>query len=112
MLRHRWDLLVTEPKLYRDRMDKDWTREDQKLEPEEEPPYADDHAEYITELTSKNEKKLIGKYSALVVNVRYPWCSQCKSQDDSFANAAKIALLKEEEAFQRFSAMCETRKQN
>jgi len=28
------------------------------------------------------------------VNVRYPWCSQCKSQDESFIKAAKAAKAK------------------
>lgn len=88
---HRWDLLVTEPKKFKGAMDKDWAREDQSLEPEEELPYAEDHAEYILALTEKNLKKTMAKFSALVVNVRYPWCSQCKSQDESFAKAAKMA---------------------
>lgn len=83
--------MVMEPKKYKSVMDKDWTREDQKLEPEEELPYAEDHAEYIQSLTSKNKKKLLGKFGTVVVNPRYPWCSQCKSQDDAFAKAAKLA---------------------
>jgi len=88
---HRWDLLVMDPKKYKSVMDKDWSREDQKLEPEEELPYGEDHEEYMQSLTSKNKKKLLGKFGTVVVNPRYPWCTLCKSQDDAFAKAAKLA---------------------
>lgn len=87
---HRWDLLVTEPKKFKGIMDKDWVREDQTLEPEEELPYVEDNSAYLTELTEKNMEKMLQKFGAVVVNVRYPWCSQCKSQDDTFAKAAKL----------------------
>lgn len=90
---HRWDLLVANPKPFKGLMDKDWSREDQTLEPEEESPYVEDNPELVS-LTEKNLNKTLGKYGAVVVNVRYPWCSQCKSQDDTFAKAAKAAKLK------------------
>jgi len=91
---HRWDLLVTDPKRFRGAMDKDWAREDQTLEPEEEAPYAEDHAAYLTSLTAKSINGTLAKFSPVIVNVRYPWCSQCKSQDDTFAKAAKLAKAK------------------
>jgi len=86
---HRWDILVTNPKKYKSVMDKDWSREDQKLEPEEELPYLEDNKAYLTPVTQKSLEKLLKKYDALVVNVRYPWCSQCKSQDETFLKGAK-----------------------
>jgi len=91
---HRWDLLVTEPKKYKNLLDKDWTREDQKLEPEEELPYVEDNSQYLMALTSKNKQKTLEKFGTVLVNVRYPWCSQCKSQDDAFIKAAKAAKAK------------------
>uniref|UniRef100_A0A7S4SQE6 CS domain-containing protein n=1 Tax=Alexandrium monilatum TaxID=311494 RepID=A0A7S4SQE6_9DINO len=90
---HRWDLLAADPKPFKGLMDKDWSREDQSLEPEEESPYVEDNPELVA-LTEKNLDKTLSKYSAVVVNVRYPWCSQCKSQDDTFAKAAKGAKVK------------------
>jgi thiol-disulfide isomerase/thioredoxin len=88
--KHRWDVLVTEPKKYKNLIDKDWTREDAKLEPEEEIPYVDDNAPYLIPLTKKNLQKTIAKYATVLVNVRYPWCTQCKNQDEAFAAAAKV----------------------
>ena len=43
----------------------------------------EDHSAYMTSLTEKNREKTVSKSSAVVVNVRYPWCTQCKSQDDA-----------------------------
>lgn len=91
---HRWDLLVSDMKKYKKHVDKDWTREDQKLEPDEELPYAEDNSQYVTALTGKNMQKTVEKFSTVLVNVRYPWCSQCKSQDESFIKAAKTAKAK------------------
>eukprot|EP00747_Dinoflagellata_sp_TGD_P186490 gnl/TRDRNA2_/TRDRNA2_43527_c0_seq1.p1 gnl/TRDRNA2_/TRDRNA2_43527_c0~~gnl/TRDRNA2_/TRDRNA2_43527_c0_seq1.p1 ORF type:complete len:711 (+),score=201.64 gnl/TRDRNA2_/TRDRNA2_43527_c0_seq1:37-2169(+) len=92
---HRWDVLIAgETKKFKAVMDKDWSREDQTLEPEEEIAYAEDHSKYITSLTSKNINKTLAKGGAVVVNVRYPWCSQCKSQDETFAKSAKAAKAK------------------
>mmetsp|Transcript_81492 Transcript_81492/g.264001 ORF Transcript_81492/g.264001 Transcript_81492/m.264001 type:complete len:684 (+) Transcript_81492:75-2126(+) len=91
---HSWDLLVSEPKKFKGIMDKDWTREDQSLQADEEVPYFEDHSGYIVELTEKNLDKTLGKFAAVVTNVRFPWCSQCKSQDDTFAKAAKLAKQK------------------
>lgn len=88
---HLWDLLVMNPKPYKKVMDKDWTREDDALEPEEEVAYVEDNSQYVIALTPKNKQKLIEKFSTLLVNVRYPWCSECKSQDDAFVEAAKLA---------------------
>jgi len=36
----------------------------------------------------------VKKAGTLLVNMRYPWCSQCKSQDESFAKAARLAKAK------------------
>lgn len=91
---HRWDLLVSQPKLFKGFMDKDWAREDQSLEPDEEVAYVEEHSEYMTALTAQNLNKTIEKYGAVVANVRYPWCSQCKTQDENFAKAAKLAKAK------------------
>jgi len=91
---HRWDLLVENPKKFKGLMDKDWTREDQTLEPEDEKDYLGDHSGYLKEVTEKNFNKSRAKSSIMVVNVRYPWCSQCNSQDDVFAKVAKGAKQK------------------
>eukprot|EP00418_Pyrodinium_bahamense_P051959 CAMPEP_0179179576 /NCGR_PEP_ID=MMETSP0796-20121207/88878_1 /TAXON_ID=73915 /ORGANISM="Pyrodinium bahamense, Strain pbaha01" /LENGTH=685 /DNA_ID=CAMNT_0020883245 /DNA_START=1 /DNA_END=2058 /DNA_ORIENTATION=+ len=91
---HRWDLLVTDPKAFKGTMDKDWAREDQTLEPEEETPYVEDNSGHLTALTEKNINKTVAKFAAVIVNVRYPWCTQCKSQDDTFAKTAKLAKTK------------------
>jgi thiol-disulfide isomerase/thioredoxin len=90
---HRWDLLVGNPKAFKGLLDKDWTREDQTLDPEEEVQYVEDHSGYLKSLTTKNMEKTL-KSGTVIVNVRYPWCTQCKSQDDTFAKAAKIAKSK------------------
>lgn len=39
---HRWDLLVQNPKKFKGLIDKDWSREDQSLEPEDEIPFVED----------------------------------------------------------------------
>jgi len=91
---HRWDVLVPEPKKFKGLIDKDWTREDQSLEPEEEPAYAEDHSAYLVSVTEKNLNKTLAKFGTVIANVRYPWCSQCKSQDDTFAKAAKVSKAK------------------
>mmetsp|Transcript_16651 Transcript_16651/g.45486 ORF Transcript_16651/g.45486 Transcript_16651/m.45486 type:complete len:716 (-) Transcript_16651:107-2254(-) len=88
---HRWDILVTTPKKFKGLMDKDWTREDTTLEPEDEVPYVEDNQAHLTVLTDRNLNKTMAKLAAMVVNVRYPWCSHCKSQDDIFVKAAKAA---------------------
>merc|ERR1712048_1473420 len=87
---HRWDLLVADSKAFKGLIDKDWAREDQTLEPEEEVAYLDDNPQLVA-LTTKGYNKTVAKYNAVVVNVRYPWCTQCKSQDETFAKAAKTA---------------------
>lgn len=89
--KHRWDVLVQDPKKFKGLIDKDWSREDQTLEPEEEVPYLEDNSAWLVSLTSKTLDKTLSKFSTVVVNARYPWCSQCKSQDDTFAKAAKSA---------------------
>lgn len=91
---HRWDLLVMNPKKFKGSLDKDWTREDASLEPEEEVPYAEDHASYMTSVTEKNLQKTLSKFSTVILNVRYPWCTLCKSGDDAFAKAAKEAKMR------------------
>lgn len=90
MHEHRWDILVTDPKKFKTIMEKDWSREDQTLEPEEEQPYGED-AVNVFWMNSKNFNKTIAKHSVVVTNVRYPWCTQCKSNDENFLKAAKIA---------------------
>lgn len=90
---HPWDLLVMNPKKYKSVMDKDWTREDQTLEPDEEIPYAEDD-DNVMELTEKNKQKSIEKFKTLLVNVRYPWCSECTSEDEAFLKAAKDGKAK------------------
>lgn len=74
---HRWDLL-TSSKKFKGLIDKDWTREDQNLEPTEEMVLFDD-AETVLRLNEKNFNKTIAAHSCLVVAARYPWCSECKS---------------------------------
>ena len=94
MNEHRWDVLVTDPKKFKTVMDKDWSREDQTLEPEDELPYVEDNADFVIDATEKKLDAIVKKHSALIVNVRYPWCTQCKSQDETFVKAAKEAKKK------------------
>lgn len=88
---HRWDLLVPNPSKFKKLMDKDWVREGSQLEVEEESHYTDDHADVLVGITAKNVNKMTDKYKTIIANVRYPWCTQCKSQDAAFVNAAKLA---------------------
>ncbi|CAE8677604.1 unnamed protein product, partial [Polarella glacialis] len=87
---HRWDLFVTDLQQYKGLLDKDWSREDQKLEPEEDTTVMDDNGAVI-KLTEANLNKTIEKYGCLVVNIRFPWCSVCKGVDDQFSKAASTA---------------------
>lgn len=89
--KHRWDVLVQNPKKFKGFLDKDYTREDPNLEPEEEIPYVEDNKKVLTALTEKNLDKTIGKYTAVITNVRFPWCTSFKSQDEAFVKAAKAA---------------------
>jgi len=83
-----------DPKKFKGSMDKDWTREDASLEPEEDTPYAEDHAAYMTSVTEKNLQKTLSKFSTVILNMRFPWCTMCKSGDDAFAKAAKEAKVR------------------
>ncbi|CAL1150919.1 unnamed protein product, partial [Cladocopium goreaui] len=89
---HRWDLL-TSSKKFKGLIDKDWTREDQNLEPTEEMVLFDD-AETVLRLNEKNFNKTIAAHSCLVVAARYPWCSECKSTDQIFLKASAAAKAK------------------
>jgi len=90
----KWDLLVEDPKKFKGLIDKDWTREDETLEHEDDIPYLELHEGYLKELTEKNWNKTLKKFKIVVANVRYPWCAMCKSQDEVFARAAKFAKQK------------------
>jgi len=89
---HRWDLLTSEMKKFKALIDKDWTREDQSLEPAEEMSLFDD-AENLLTLNDKNFNKTIASHSSLVIAARFPWCSECKATDKIFLKAATAAKV-------------------
>eukprot|EP00927_Polykrikos_kofoidii_P005635 TRINITY_DN12234_c0_g1_i1.p1 TRINITY_DN12234_c0_g1~~TRINITY_DN12234_c0_g1_i1.p1 ORF type:complete len:707 (-),score=117.94 TRINITY_DN12234_c0_g1_i1:275-2395(-) len=90
--KHRWDQLVQDPKIFKGLIDRDWSKEDQTLEPEDEIPYVEDNSPFLMSVTDSNLNKTLNKYSTVVINVRFPWCSQCTNQDKTFATAAKTVF--------------------
>jgi len=87
---HRWDLLTSDVKKYKGLIDKDWTREDQSLEPADEKTTFDD-AENVVVLDDKTFNKTVSKHPITVVAVRFPWCTDCKVADQTFLKAANLA---------------------
>lgn len=87
---HRWDVLVMDQKKFKGLIDKDWTREDQNLENEEEITVFDDD-DNILNLNEKNFDQAVAKQGPLVVAARFPWCSLCKSPDQYFLKASSTA---------------------
>lgn len=49
--KHAWDALTTNTPKFKKMMDKDWTREDQSLEPDEELPYFEDNSAVLKEVS-------------------------------------------------------------
>eukprot|EP00435_Cladocopium_sp_Y103_P003937 s5961_g1.t1 len=107
---HRWDLL-TSSKKFKGLIDKDgedlrdWTREDQNLEPTEEMLLFDD-VETVLRLNEKNFNKTIAAHSCLVVAARYPWCSECKSTDQIFLYASAAAKARGKKVLEWKKAIC------
>jgi len=91
---HRWDILTSEAKKFKGHIDKDWVRDDPKLEPEEEIPYFDDNSKYLQKITQASLNKTMSRYQTVIANLRFPWCTHCKSQDEAFVKAAKAAKSK------------------
>lgn len=90
---HRWDVLTSDTKKFKGLIDKDWTREDQTLEPAEEMSLFDD-AESVLRLNEKNFNKTVAAHPCLVVSARFPWCSDCKSADQTFLKASSAAKVR------------------
>mmetsp|Transcript_29669 Transcript_29669/g.64611 ORF Transcript_29669/g.64611 Transcript_29669/m.64611 type:complete len:700 (+) Transcript_29669:56-2155(+) len=84
---HYWDRLLTDVRPFKGYLDKDWIRGDPMPDPEDEVAYGEDNKAVVM-ITEKNFNKTIAKFSPLVVNVRYPWCTECKAQDATFIKAA------------------------
>eukprot|EP00933_Yihiella_yeosuensis_P078452 TRINITY_DN8995_c3_g1_i1.p1 TRINITY_DN8995_c3_g1~~TRINITY_DN8995_c3_g1_i1.p1 ORF type:complete len:795 (+),score=120.28 TRINITY_DN8995_c3_g1_i1:64-2385(+) len=85
---HRWDLLLRNQNKFKHLIEKDWTREDSKLEPNED-------LESLTKsgwLGINNESHLVElrkEYPVVVVAPRHYWCTSCKKNDEKLSKLVK-----------------------
>ena len=96
-----WPALVQDPKIYRQVMDRDWSRDDDKLETAEDS-FFDEHAEYLPQLTTETDLERsmwLPGVEAVAVLARHHACVQCGVADSTFAAAAKkLAASRAKEA--------------
>lgn len=85
----RWDALAASLAEYRQVLDKDWTREDQKLELPEEDKFFAEHDQYLKLVTASTLAKARQGVEVLVLLVRHASCEQCGVADNMFAKVAK-----------------------
>ena len=88
-----WSGLLQDPKKFRQVMDRDWSRDDEKLEMVEDS-FFEEHAEYLPQLAAEADLErsmLLPGVEAAVVLARHHACEQCGVADRTFAAAAKKA---------------------
>ncbi|CAE7780671.1 unnamed protein product [Symbiodinium sp. CCMP2592] len=95
-----WPALVHDPQNYRQVMDRDWSRNDDKLETAEDA-FFEEHAEYLPQLATETDVDRFTRLSgveAVVVLARHHACEQCGVADTTFAAAAKKTAAGAKEA--------------
>eukprot|EP00929_Paragymnodinium_shiwhaense_P014805 TRINITY_DN122768_c0_g1_i1.p1 TRINITY_DN122768_c0_g1~~TRINITY_DN122768_c0_g1_i1.p1 ORF type:complete len:736 (+),score=165.31 TRINITY_DN122768_c0_g1_i1:82-2289(+) len=90
----RWDTLPADMTLFKGVVEKDWTRESQALEPNEEDAFLAEHRKDLPLVTAAGLEKARGEGELLVLLLRHPSCEQCKVADDNFANVAQKVMKK------------------
>jgi len=85
----RWESFLARPGPFRKVMDRDWSREDQALEPLEEDTFFEANSRALPRVSEANLHKTLGDADVLVLLVRHAACKQCSAADDNFAAVAK-----------------------
>lgn len=75
-------------------MDRDWSREDQALEPLEEDTFFEENWKQLPRVSEADLQNALGNADVLVLLVRHAACKQCAAADDNFAAVANQFMSK------------------